>query len=161
MMNDEMPKEQVIMNFTPWYFGEKTDGIILEFLESFADQIKKSNFHDTALEKELATYSNFFKSLQLRSNGVTLRIGDLFKGFLPEESDIKAVKKTIDNMLIKFDKKIVVFIDDLDRLDREEIITVFKLIRLICDFPNVVYVLALDEEVVSLALGSSLWTTRY
>ncbi len=56
-------------------------------------------------------------------------------------------------MLIKFDKKIVVFIDDLDRLDREEIITVFKLIRLICDFPNVVYVLALDEEVVSLALG--------
>lgn len=153
MMNDAMPKEQVTMNFTPWYFGEKTDGIILEFLETFADQIKKSNFHDTALEKELATYASFFKSLQLRSNGVTLPIGDLLKGFLPKESDIKTVKKTIDNMLVKFDKKIVIFIDDLDRLDREEIITVFKLIRLICDFPNVIYVLALDEEIVSLALG--------
>ncbi|PEB13303.1 hypothetical protein COE17_16430 [Bacillus thuringiensis] len=153
MMNDYIPKEQLKMNFTPWYFGENTDGIILEFLEHFAEQINKSNYYDTGLEKELAAYANFFKSIQLRPTGATIALGDLFKGFLPEESDIKAIKKVIDNMLIKSDRKIVVFIDDLDRLDREEIITVFKLIRLVCDFPNVVYVLALDEEIVSLALG--------
>ncbi|MGD6888538.1 KAP family P-loop NTPase fold protein [Bacillus mobilis] len=153
MMNDYIPKEHLKMNFTPWYFGENTDGIILEFLEHFAEQINKSNYYDTGLEKELAAYANFFKSIQLRPTGATIALGDLFKGFLPEESDIKALKKVIDNMLIKSDRKIVVFIDDLDRLDREEIITVFKLIRLVCDFPNVVYVLALDEEIVSLALG--------
>lgn len=157
MMNDYIPKEQLKMNFTPWYFGENTDGIILEFLEHFAEQINKSNYYDTKLEKELAAYANFFKSIQLRPTGATISLGDLFKGFLPEESDIKAVKKVIDNMLIKSDRKIVVFIDDLDRLDREEIITVFKLIRLVCDFPNVVYVLALDEEIVSLALGQVYW----
>ncbi|TKI03231.1 hypothetical protein FC691_20530, partial [Bacillus cereus] len=157
MMNDCIPKEQLKMNFTPWYFGENTDGIILEFLEHFAEQINKSNYYDTRLEKELAAYANFFKSIQLRPTGATITLGDLFKGFLPEESDIKAIKKVIDNMLIKSDKKIVVFIDDLDRLDREEIITVFKLIRLVCDFPNVVYVLALDEEIVSLALSQVYW----
>lgn len=157
MMNDHMPKEQLTMNFTPWYFGDNTDGIILEFLEHFAEQIKKSNYYDTGLEKELAVYANFFKSIQLRPTGATVRLGDLFKGFLPEESDIKAVKKVIDKMLIKSDRKIVVFIDDLDRLDREEILTVFKLIRLVCDFPNVVYVLALDEEIISLALGQVYW----
>ncbi|MGU3370890.1 KAP family P-loop NTPase fold protein [Bacillus mycoides] len=157
MMNDYIPKEQLKMNFTPWYFGENTDGIILEFLEHFAEQINKSNYYDTGLEKELAAYANFFKSIQLRPTGATIALGDLFKGFLPEESDIKAIKKVIDNMLIKSDRKIVVFIDDLDRLDREEIITVFKLIRLVCDFPNVVYVLALDEEIVSLALGQVYW----
>ncbi|PFA55516.1 P-loop NTPase fold protein, partial [Bacillus cereus] len=37
MMNDYIPKEQLKMNFTPWYFGENTDGIILEFLEHFAE----------------------------------------------------------------------------------------------------------------------------
>jgi predicted KAP-like P-loop ATPase len=157
MMNDHIPKEQLKMNFIPWYFGENTDGIILEFLEHFAEQINKSNYYDTGLEKELAAYANIFKSIQLRPTGAIIGIGDLFKGFLPEESDIKAVKKVIDNMLIKSDRKIVVFIDDLDRLDREEIITVFKLIRLVCDFPNVVYVLALDEEIVSLALGQVYW----
>lgn len=157
MMNNYIPKEQLKMNFTPWYFGENTDGIILEFLEHFAEQINKSNYYDTRLEKELAAYANFFRSIQLRPTGATIALGDLFKGFLPEESDIKAIKKVIDNMLIKSDKKIVVFIDDLDRLDREEIITVFKLIRLVCDFPNVVYVLALDEEIVSLALGQVYW----
>lgn len=158
MMNDHMPKEQLTMNFTPWYFGEKKDGIILEFLEHFAEQIKKkSSYYDTGLEKELAAYANFFKSIQLRPTGATVRLGDLFRGFLPEESDIKAVKKEIDKMLKKSDRKIIVFIDDLDRLDREEILTVFKLIRLVCDFPNVVYVLALDEEIVSLAIGQVYW----
>jgi predicted KAP-like P-loop ATPase len=153
MMNDHMPKEQMTMYFTPWYFGENTDGIILEFLEHFAEQIKKSNHYDTGLEKELAAYATFFKSIQLRPTGAIISLGELFHGFLPEESDIKAQKKVIDKMLIKSNRKIIVFIDDLDRLDQKEIITVFKLIRLVCDFPNVVYVLALDEDIVSLALG--------
>lgn len=153
LMNKAFPKEQITMNFTPWYFGEKKEDIILEFLEFFSNEIKKSKSYDTGLEKELVTYMNFFKSFQLRSNGMTIPIGELLKGFLPKESDIKSVKKSIDDMLKESDDKIVVFIDDLDRLDRDEILTVFKLVRLICDFPNVVYVLALDEEVVSLALG--------
>lgn len=84
MMNDYIPKEQLKMNFTPWYFGENTDGIILEFLEHFAEQINKSNYYDTGLEKELAAYANFFKSIQLRPTGATISLGDLFKGFLPD-----------------------------------------------------------------------------
>lgn len=51
--------------------------------------------------------------------------------------------------------KIVVFVDDIDRLEKEEILKVTKLVKLIADFPNLVYLLAYDETLVSEALTKS------
>ena len=50
-------------------------------------------------------------------------------------------------------QRIVVLIDDIDRLDREEIQAIFKLVKLSAGFENVCYVLAFDDEVVAAALG--------
>ncbi len=50
-------------------------------------------------------------------------------------------------------KRIVVLIDDLDRLDKHETHTLFRLIKACADFPNVCYVLAFDDTAVARALG--------
>lgn len=50
--------------------------------------------------------------------------------------------------LLSINKKIVIFIDDLDRLTPEETLQVFKVIKAIGDFPNVIYVLSFDRKVV-------------
>jgi predicted KAP-like P-loop ATPase len=42
--------------------------------------------------------------------------------------------------------------DDIDRLDKDEIQAVFKLVKLSADFPNTSYILAFDEEMVAHAL---------
>lgn len=47
------------------------------------------------------------------------------------------------------DRTLIVFVDDLDRLDPDEIQTVLKLVRLVANFPNIIYVLAMDEEIVA------------
>ena len=49
--------------------------------------------------------------------------------------------------------RIVVLIDDIDRLRQEEIREVVKLVRLTGDFPNIIYVLAFDRLRVEAALG--------
>jgi KAP family P-loop domain len=49
--------------------------------------------------------------------------------------------------------RLAVFIDDLDRLQDQEIKDVAQLVKLIADFPNVVYVLAYDRSRVEKALG--------
>ncbi|MGR9632862.1 P-loop NTPase fold protein [Bacillus cereus] len=51
-------------------------------------------------------------------------------------------------------KKIIVYIDDLDRLDDEEIHSVFKLVKLIADFRHTTYILAFDEEIVENVLST-------
>jgi len=45
-------------------------------------------------------------------------------------------------------------IDDVDRLDDQEIREVVRLVRLVADFPNTVYLLAFDRARVEAALGS-------
>lgn len=52
------------------------------------------------------------------------------------------------------DVPIVVFIDELDRVEDDEIKAVAQLVRSVVDFPNISYVLAYDAERVIQALGS-------
>lgn len=51
------------------------------------------------------------------------------------------------------DKRIIVLVDDIDRLDKHETHTLFRLIKACADFPNVSYVLAFDEVAVAKSLG--------
>ena len=51
------------------------------------------------------------------------------------------------------EKRLVVLIDDIDRLDRSETQTLFRLIKACADFPNVSYVLAFDDTAVAKSLG--------
>jgi KAP family P-loop domain len=53
-------------------------------------------------------------------------------------------------------RRIVVFIDDLDRLEPRDVSEVLRLIRVVADFPNVIYVLSYDPEVIAQTLRKPL-----
>ncbi|GAF05328.1 KAP family P-loop NTPase fold protein [Saccharicrinis fermentans] len=55
-------------------------------------------------------------------------------------------EKFVNEALKRINKKIVVFIDDIDRLDSNEVIEVFKLIRNTADFTSVTYIGAYDRN---------------
>ncbi len=67
--------------------------------------------------------------------------------------DLEELKQRIGTALISSGKRVVVFIDDIDRLDRREIHAILKLIKLSASFSNTAYVLAFDDEVVAASLG--------
>jgi hypothetical protein len=54
--------------------------------------------------------------------------------------------------LARLDQRVVVLVDDIDRLTRAETRDLFRTVRLSASFPNVVYVLCLDHNVVAGAL---------
>ena len=58
-------------------------------------------------------------------------------------------------------RKIVVFIDDVDRLQPEEILQVFKLVKLIADFKHTIFVLSMDVIFVKKALKSQEIDVEY
>jgi predicted KAP-like P-loop ATPase len=64
-------------------------------------------------------------------------------------------KENLEKFLEDKKKKIIIMIDDIDRLDKNEIQTVLKLVKLLANFKHTTYILAFDAEMVSAAIGSN------
>lgn len=75
-------------------------------------------------------------------------------GLNPGEQTLEQLKTRIGNELLKANKRVVVLLDDIDRLTRQEIQQVFRLIKVAVDFPTVTYVLAFDPEMVAAAVAA-------
>ena len=69
------------------------------------------------------------------------------------EGDLFATKKMISDELFQLDSPVVVIIDDIDRLNKQEIIQVFQLVKAVADFDNVIYLLAFDRAQVENCLA--------
>lgn len=72
-------------------------------------------------------------------------LGDKFES-------IEKLKEDIDKELEKFEYRIVVFIDDIDRLKKNEISNIFRLVKLTAFFKNITFILAFDDDIVAKAI---------
>lgn len=61
-------------------------------------------------------------------------------------------RRKLERALRDLAKPIIVVLDDIDRLSTSEIRDMFKLVRLVASFPNIVYVVAFDRARVESAL---------
>ncbi len=68
---------------------------------------------------------------------------------------LAAQKAEIEKDLRELGHCIIVFIDDLDRLETAEAIEVLRLVRAVADFPNVIYVLTYDQNALAHTLEHS------
>ena len=66
---------------------------------------------------------------------------------------LEELRSRVFKYLTQSARRIVVLIDDLDRLDKHETRTLFRLVKACADFPNVCYVLAFDDTAVARALA--------
>ncbi|MGG3271681.1 P-loop NTPase fold protein [Priestia aryabhattai] len=69
------------------------------------------------------------------------------------------VKQQIFEELSTRSKKLVIIIDDIDRLTPGEIKEVFRLIKINADFPNTIYLLSFDKAIVEKNLDIALQTS--
>lgn len=63
------------------------------------------------------------------------------------------LKKNVEADIEKLGKRVVVVIDDVDRLDKDEIFQLFKLVKAVADFKGITYVIAFDNIAVAKALN--------
>ncbi|PFM42215.1 hypothetical protein COC59_26645 [Bacillus cereus] len=157
LIKEKSDKNHVIfIEFKPWYFGENNHDIIRLYLLEFLEGIKKVQGYNPEIGKAIKKYADILSSVSLRGFGATLSFKELVDRFKPGQSmdSLSDLKKEIEMLLKDYPKRIVVYIDDIDRLEGSEIRMIFKLVRLVADFPKVTYILALDEEVVQKSLSS-------
>lgn len=81
--------------------------------------------------------------------------GETARSLFSSSSLVKRKAEIVEALKL-LSRRIVVFVDDLDRLEPREASEVLRLIRAVADFPNVIYVLSYDVDVVSKTLQKAV-----
>ena len=154
----------IIIQFNPWNFTD-TGQLITQFFVTLTNALNISNPNQNIKDigAMMEKYSAALKYAEYIPIG-----GSSFK-FLPdflsksgkvlkkdaEEklNDVSYRKCEVEKALMKLDSRILVVIDDIDRLPNEQIRLIFQLVNAIAGFPNVTYLLSFDKDIVSRALG--------
>lgn len=145
-----------LANFNPWIINDE-QGLIKDFFKTIAVDAEGK------LKEFIAEYGGIIAySSQIVGNFIAPGLGNAFKKHIKEFKDfildkedksIAEQKNEISRELVESQKHLLVFIDDIDRLDSDEMHAVFRLVRQVADFKNTIYVLSLDEERVSKSIG--------
>ena len=137
--------------FNPWFFKSE-EHLIEMFFHSLAAAIGKNLGNaGERLGKLLRQYGAFLEWLPEIGDKLSHSAHALGKELTSTTLD--DLRKRVNKCLDEAGKRVVIFVDDVDRLDRTEIQTVVKLVKLTAGFDFVTYVLAFDDQIVSRALG--------
>ena len=144
----------IFIRFSPWNYSDK-DNLIRLFFESL--KIKLNIHHKKNIGNAINNYLEALDILTLIPGFNHTLVGiikNFFKSFRKnnESLDLEASKKSLEKHLLDINKKIIVVIDDLDRLTNIQIRETFQLVKKVADFPNLIYILSMDREVVARAL---------
>ena len=146
----------VVVPFNPWRFRSE-EQLLRGFFATLAVALDKS------LQTKGEQLGGFLKRygavlslasfsvasvVNLDPGSAAAKLGDALSTV-----ELDELRSRIETILAASGKRIVVLIDDIDRLDRAEVQAIFKLVKLSASFSNTVYVLAFDDEMVADALG--------
>lgn len=138
LKNIFLKRDYIIIDFNPW-FCKNEKQVIEEFFKILSENIEISNKNDF----------NKYAKLILKQYKIDIDI-------ILESPSLKGTYDKISNSLKQSNKKIVIFIDDTDRMCGEEILNLLKLIKKVADFPNTLYILTYNKQYITSELSKIL-----
>ena len=158
-LTQKHPDDVVAINFNPWLFTS-VENLHVAFFGALAHGLSKKI--DKGVSVDLKRYAEltgaagavvapFFPPAPLFariiSGGMSALSGN------KKAVSAEAMRLKVDKILKDSKKRVIVVIDDIDRLDSDEIHQIFKLVKNVGHFSNVSYLLAFDQNVVAKALA--------
>ena len=147
-------EEIILIKFNPWMY-RKAPNLTQIFFEELSRALAPYN---SALGAGFIRYVDYILA---KDNNVWVQLG---AHLLSQESNTKSTGEQYDFLkreISKLGRRIFIFIDDVDRLDGDELIELFCLVRNSSSFPYMSYILAYDKEYVASQLRGKLHEYRY
>jgi hypothetical protein len=150
------------VRFNPWLFSG-TPQLIEHFFTELSSQLREAGRRGkreglVRLSETLSGYVDILDPLRFVPGvDAAVRAGRASAGVFGhlgrKPTSAHEQKAVLDKLLGEHDERLVIVMDDIDRLTDSEIRDVMRLVRLVGDFPNTVYVLAYAPKAVARALG--------
>ena len=134
-----------VVKFNPWMVSD-LPSLVADFFATLVSALPKNK----DIRKRMASYARTVSPVLSFADIPGL---DLVRGLRAVARHLdgggsSAEKRRITKQLKELNIPILVVLDDIDRLHAEELLMVFKLVRLVGRLPNVYYLLAYDEATV-------------
>lgn len=154
----------IVLDFNPWLFSSHEDLIqryLVELSKALAPKQHKikqwrkrfvsgvENF--TAVSQELLVFAASLQGIPMVADSVKAlnTLSERAVKKLSEQEPLSQQKKKIEGLLRGSKRKILVIIDDIDRLEANEIMDIFRMVKSVADFPNVIYLLSFDKKLIA------------
>lgn len=151
----------LIIKFEPWNYLDR-DNLISIFFRNLKEHIEiegNKELKKREVAEKLKDYADAFDAasiIPVIGPGLAALLKSVAKvqgENLSKVPSLEETKKKVEQALSELDNKIIVVIDDIDRLTNSQIRDIFQLVKQLGDFPNIVYVLVMEREVVARALN--------
>ena len=151
--------ESVVINFNPWLVSG-SEQLVSQFFTELAEALPRQlgPTRGSQAAQRLRRYAKGLRTLE-RAPGIgwVFQMGgalmDEAGGRIDEEpTSLHEERRMTQASLAELDVRIVVLVDDVDRLQPIEIQHLMRMIKMVGDFSNVVYLLAFDRGPVRAAL---------
>lgn len=145
----------IYFRFEPWLYSN-TEQLMSMFFKDLSYCIGNM-YNQNELSKIFNSYAEAFEVISHipEPTGVAKFLSKLLSFIFKKLSCQKTLlqlKVDIENYIKTLDKKILIVIDDIDRLNNSEIQQIFQLVKMLGDFPNTIYLLSMDDEIISNSL---------
>lgn len=146
----QKPEEEqpIVVSFNPWLFSGRDD-LTKQFFWQLLTTLGKNERISEGIRKGLAEFAEAIAEVPLPYISL---LKPLAKYIRPKPKDINLLKRNVEDALRDQGKPILAIIDDIDRLTSDEIRQLFGVIKVVANFPNIIYLIALDKKVAIEAL---------
>lgn len=141
----------VPVRFNPWRLSNETE-MFVGFFETLAEALDAElTTGKQKVGEALKRYGGLLKPIPF--TGGAIGEAAAAAGAALSETSLAKARARIEGLLAESGKRVIILMDDLDRLDKAEIQAIFRLVKVAADFRHTAYVLAFDAEVVEDALA--------
>ncbi|TFD72733.1 KAP family P-loop NTPase fold protein [Cryobacterium gelidum] len=143
----------IIVDFNPWYYSDLPSLQVGFFRELTAALPPEKSWDSvrgkiSSIGQATAPLASVFAGLGLDPSQALSAISKMIGG----DQSLSAIQRSTDDALRKANRPVLMVLDDLDRLSPDELLLVFKLLRLTGRLHNVHYLISYDEDTLLDAL---------
>jgi predicted KAP-like P-loop ATPase len=139
----------LVVPFNPWWFSGQ-DNLAAAFLGQLQAVLPARHAGLRGLGRGIAAFCDALGGF---GGSASVARGPRVWPARRASGDVNALKQAIAGQLASQGQRILVVVDDIDRLAPDEVRQLFTAVKALADFPYITYLLAFDREVASTAIS--------
>lgn len=170
---NNIEEKPLIIKFDPWNFKDQEllfNNFFDELSKNLSDDEDILNLFKSYVDRLISPKNEIYLTIRVHFNSlINYAIVPILSFISPQffssiisyaqyrdnkNKDLDSIKIELNKAIEEKKRKIIIIIDNIDRLHDIEICQIFQLVKSIADFPNTIYMLSYDRNIVTNALNS-------